>query len=159
MENKKTILDYFESSVEYPENPALNILPWNVYWYNISDTFLNGFINYVTPLKIFVLDRYSDPKEPEKLNFTDNCNTKLSFFHDDIVLLSRIGDEKQGMYMFFYFDMDVSDCCIGRFKTTDIEADIFEALLNWLEEEKNDSADVKGYHELPTSFINGWVSF
>jgi hypothetical protein len=171
MSNKKTIMDYFNDEVEYPNDVALNPLPMNTFWSYISSTFLDGFINYVEPLKIYVLDRYADDKTDAVLNLSKQCHTKLSQFGDDIILLGKIENNEDSLnkFMLFWFDMDVSDCCIGRFETTDNNETVFEALVNWLEEKKaenkgkvfHESYDngVLGFHELPKSFIEGWVSF
>ena len=71
--------------------------------------------------------------------------------------------------MFFWFDMDVSDCSIGRFETSDSKNIVFESLKNWLDEQKKENEGkifqeqydngILNYHELPVSFIEGWVSF
>lgn len=171
MGNIKTIMDYFDDEVEYPNDVALNPLPMNTFWSYISSTFLNGFINYVEPLKVYVLDRYEDDKTDEVLNLSKQYHTELSQFGDDIILLGKIenNDDDLNKFMFFWFDMDVSDCCIGRFETTDNNETVCEALLNWLEEKKlenkgeifNEDHDngILGFHELPKSFINGWLSF
>ena len=87
MGNIKTIMDYFDDEVEYPNDVALNPLPMNTFWSYISSTFLNGFINYVEPLKVYVLDRYEDDKTDEVLNLPKQYHTELSQFGDDIILL------------------------------------------------------------------------
>ena len=68
--------------------------------------------------------------------------------------------------MFFWFDMDVSDCSIGRIKTEDYKGFVVKSLENWLIEEfrnnKNHEEvheDENGFHKLPLSFIKGWVKF
>jgi len=63
MEKKKTIWDYFEDQIEYPRDVVSNPLPYGEVWTYISSTFLNGFINYVKPIKIFLIDRYTPDNE------------------------------------------------------------------------------------------------
>lgn len=168
----KIITDYFDEEIEYPQYVALNPIPINTLWWYISYTFLNGFINYVTPLKVFVLDRYSKPKTKEMLQYNGKVHTDFSCFGDDIIILAKVESEydlSRNVFMFFWFDMDVSDCAIGRFETTDKPYQVFDALKNWLEAKKNDNHakffmedhdnGVLNYHELPTSFCNGWMSF
>lgn len=162
----KTIMDYFEDTIDYPNDIALNPIPMNTLWSYVSSTFLNGFINYVTPLKIFVLDRYEPDKTEEIKNLKKQAHTKLGQFGDDIIILSKIGNN---VYMFFWFDMDVSDCCIGRFETTDSKNEVIISLTNWLDEQKAENAGkeyqemmdngILNYHELPMSFLEGWISF
>ena len=171
MSDKKTIMEYFHDEVDYPRDVALNPLPMNIFWLYISHTFLNGFINYVVSLKIYVLDRYEDDKTDAILNLPKQSHTKLSQFGDDIIVLGKIESDEPGpnKYMLFWFDMDVSDCGIGRFETTDTNDTVFEALVNWLEEQKLENKGkvfekhydngLLNFYELPTSFIEGWVSF
>lgn len=168
----KTIMDYFDDEVDYPSDVALNPLPMNTLYCYISSTFLDGFINYVTPLKVFVLDRYEDDKTEEIKTIKYEVHRKLSCLGDDIIILAKIESEDEpaiNRFMFFWFDMDVSDCQIGRFETTDKPFQVFEALNNWLELEKEKNSGkrfqemydngILNYHELPLSFLNGWLSF
>lgn len=60
-------------------------------------------------------------------------------------------------------------CCIGKFMTSDNENDVNQSVINWLEENKNENKgkivqdnidnEIVDYHQLPLSFISGWVSF
>lgn len=171
MGNIKTIMDYFDDEVEYPNYASLNILPMNTLWSYTSSIFLHAFIHDVEPLKVYVLDRYEDDKTDAILNLQNQYHTKLSQFGDDIILLGKIENNSDDLnkFMFFWFDMDVSDCCIGRFETTDNNETVCEALLNWLEEKKLENKGeiftedhdngILGFHELPTSFINGLAYF
>jgi len=194
---KKTIFSYFDEEVEYPNNVALNPIPYGVVWQYISSTFLNGFINYVEPFGCYVVNRYTlesatlskkkliDIEASEREEFTGTkkelidlivsekkkmCHTNLGCFEDDIFIVAKIADEIEGdfgRYMFFWFDMDVSDCCIGRFITCDSEDEILKSLENFLHEnyvenkehEESHSEDSLGYHKLPLSFLRGWISF
>lgn len=75
----------------------------------------------------------------------------------------------EGSYMFFCFDSDVSDCSVGRFKTSDSIPTIIQSITNWLESEKtkNKGKEIEArcdngiidFHTLPLSFIKGWVSY
>lgn len=161
------IHDYFDNIIDYPEDIAENTLPYGTLYQYVSYTFLNGFLNYVKPVSIFVLDRYlneesvqwsDDDKEDFKTkkniikqilnNEYDSYHTKLDVFRDDIILLTEISDNK---YMYFRFDMDVSDCSIGRFETTDDIEIINNAIIKSLENIT--------YTKLSTSFLKGWLSF
>ncbi len=175
----KTIWDYFEDSVDYPDGVASDPIPYGTVWCYISSTFLNGFINYVEPIKVYQIDRYTAENEIingktkaewrklvlEGKDQSVHCNLRM--FRDDIVILSNIGI---GKYMFFYFDMDVSDCCVGRFETDDSEEEVAKSVVNWLEEQKeqnkkhidiqpNTESGIVGYTELPLSFLRGWLEF
>ena len=61
--NGTFINKYFEGCQDYPKDKVENILPYGEVWNYISSSFLNGFINYVTPVKVFQIDRYSPEYE------------------------------------------------------------------------------------------------
>jgi hypothetical protein len=113
-----------------------------------------------------VLDRYEPDKTEKIKKLKRQTHTKLSQFGDDIIILSEIGENT---YMFFWFDMDVSDCYIGRFETTDSKDKVIDSLTNWLNKQKEENEGkefyegidngIWGYHELPLSFLEGWISF
>jgi hypothetical protein len=173
-------LKYFDNYVEYPQDKCDNILPYNEFWAYIGSTFLNGFINLVKPVSCFVLQRYK-PNEKITVELTDKgqfnwhkvnvsreelinivksgekdfFHTNLSMFRDDMVILGEI---KENKYMFFWFDMDCSDCCIGRFETEDTIDVVKEEVIKYLNFLKEDKL-IDGYDELPTSFMKGWMSF
>lgn len=68
---KKQIWDYFHSTVDYPKNKVHFPIPYGTMWAYISSTYLNGFINYVRPISVFVLDRYT----PKDEDITDRKNS------------------------------------------------------------------------------------
>ena len=98
-------------------------------------------------------------------------HTKLDCFGDDIIILAKIETENDDTdkYIFFWFDMDCSDCSVGKFETDDLESDVIQSVVNWLEECKTENVGkivevnmdngIVNYHQLPLSFIKGWVSF
>lgn len=99
-------------------------------------------------------------------------HTSISCFSDDIIILARIEEDyknEKGMnkFIFFWFDMDVSDCSIGRFKTQHCERQVIESVENWLEEEFNKNRNHEsdhveaeaGFYRLPVEFLKGWIKF
>lgn len=200
MAKKKNIWDYFDDNIDYPNEVAHNPLPYGTVWCYISSTFLNGFINYVKPIKVYQLDRYECEDEPKEVDYRDKgdyganwkkftgtkselrklvldekiqfAHTKLHLFGDDIALLAEIENNEEdgkGRYMFFWFDCDVSDCCIGKFETTDTKEEVIQSMVNWLEETKEENKGkivepnydngIVNYTELPISFLEGWLNF
>lgn len=185
--NNKEIWNYFNENIEYPKEISHNPIPYGTVWSYVSSTFLNGFINYVRPIYCCVIDRYTPDDEEIKYNDFNGTkkelldlilsnkfdihHTKLNCFQDDIIILARILTENNDLdkYMFFWFDMDCSDCCIGKFETNDSEDTVIESIKNWLNREKrenhgftvqvNRDNGIINYHELPITFISGWVSF
>ena len=186
---------YFDYSTDYPDNIGFDPLPLGTCYNYVSQTFLNGFINYVKIQKAFVLNRYIDwsmnfeeedngepvelkvmePKSYEYvtkicknkdevfkcLTFYSEPHTNLSQFQDDVMILSKAFDPHDGnndfVWIFFWFDQDVSDCSIGRFITTDTDEEVinkFTKLAN-----KNYNFGENTARELENRFINGWKSF
>ena len=186
--NKKIIWDYFQDDMEYPKNIIDNPIPYGEVWTYVSSTFLNGFINYTDPLACFVIDRYTSP-DKEEIQFKEfkgmkkdliesilsndfkMVHTKLNCFDDDIIILGKIdsNDELFNSFIFFWFDMDVSDCSIGKFKTSDSEEDVIQSVINWLDNEKEFNKDsefcpgldngIINYTRLPLTFLKGWMKF
>jgi hypothetical protein len=99
-------------------------------------------------------------------------HTDMNCFGDDITLLAEIEtneDDNKGRYMFFWFDCDVSDCCIGKFETTDTKEEVIQSMINWLDENKEENKGkvveeghdngIVNYSELPICFLKGWLKF
>lgn len=169
---------YFPDSVDYPRDMPWNFRP-NVYYCYVSSTLLDGFINYVKIKAAGVITRYVGPDEIESYDGKvgtskqvklEQFNAGLSGYHtnlgqfgDDVMVIGRISDqdgEQSDEWAFFWFDQDVSDCCIGRFTTDDPEEDVMRRFITFVEER---SANL-GYTEGPTFWldikqIRGWVSF
>ena len=76
---KKVITDYFEDEIEYPRNVFENPIPMNVLWSYISSTFVNGFVNYGTPIGFWVGHRYNSPECIVKAHVCDAGKTN---WHD-----------------------------------------------------------------------------
>ena len=113
----KHIFDYFADSVDYPNNIAEDPIPYGVCWNYISNTFLNGFINYVKPIAIYAIDRYTPDDEEitvdehdDKMNWKktvatkkeirdriingtiQNFHTDLHILKDDLIVLAKLND-------------------------------------------------------------------
>lgn len=117
--NKK-IWDYFHNTVEYPKNLVHYPIPYGTLLCYVSSTYLNGFINYVRPISIFILDRYTSKDEDitdRKIRLYDTgkyqkyynfkgtkcqlidkvvkekvklSHTDLNCFGDDIIILAEV---------------------------------------------------------------------
>jgi len=53
----KNFVDYFSNIEDYP-TIGYKILPMGTLYQYVSNDFFNGFINYITILKAFILGRY-----------------------------------------------------------------------------------------------------
>ena len=98
---------------------------------------------------------YGVVTEPRRLT-----HTRLDILSDDVLALfhHKLGDGRD-CYWFFWFDMDVSDCGIGRFVTDDPQADVIAKFDAYVAE---CSASIGCEHEpwlLPTHFFTGWMEF
>lgn len=142
-------MKYFIENEEYPKFSDSEILPLGTEYVYVSSTFLNGFINYQDIVKAVLIKRYSeaDIKLPEKPDF----HTKIHEFGDDVLILSKHNDT----YWYYWFDCDVSDCCIGRFKTSDTEEEIIIEFMKSI----NDNDFIDEFLEIPNDYFTGWISF
>lgn len=99
-----------------------------------------------------LFDLYTNPKNRDV--------PKLNCFDDDVLILSRCRDDgsvdTKGMYMFFWFDQDVSDCGIGRFHTDEPEEVVIEKFRAYA----NHGLRFGPATTIPLTFFkNGWTSF
>lgn len=102
----------------FPDPDELwNGVPVDVGYEYVSNTFLDGFINYNRNIiGAFLIGRYHIDDEHGK-EYLDGCingaeyHTKIGNFMDDVVILVRLPDDTYG---FFHYDYDVSDCSIAR---------------------------------------------
>jgi len=160
-------LDRMPNAREYadpsdPKEVDVGSVGWCIDY--ISSTFLNGWINYVKPVKAFVIHRYEEDagalgQRVEEWHKEAPYHTKLSVFQDDVLLLGR---SERGDWWYFWFDCDVSDCCIGKFEDdsgSDIPAEFEEYVQSRAEELKGYHSGPPAWMELDVKKIRGWVSF
>jgi hypothetical protein len=100
----KNFEDYFWETKK-PQDPMIDVLPWNIGWYGIPPSFLDCFIDSVKPVKAFLLNRHSDWRQ--KIEVGDTKMTKLKAYErylyikqnknivseqlqDDVVILAKI---------------------------------------------------------------------
>lgn len=169
-ENKENFMNEYFSDEYEPLPPYKTMEPFkNGTYYNyVSNTLLNGVINYVKPIKVYLMDRYTEDllkrhNAIRRFNTDPEFHTNLGAFEDDIILLAY--EEESEFYWFFWFDCDCSDCSIGRFTTEDSKEEVVESFTKWVLERQKNFCDY--YHngregmavELNCENIKGWVSF
>lgn len=106
-------MDLFEDTYEYPKIAEHCGVPENTLFCYISDSFLDGFINYFDFVNAYVVHRYRDepaPKEEIEI-FNNTHHSKISLLEDDVLILSQ----SERDWWFFWYDQDCSDCAIERF--------------------------------------------
>lgn len=189
VQTKTDFLDYFPVSVDYPSEKVFNPLPMNELWCYVSSSYLDGFINYVEIVKGFVISHYRGWDKPLRtpvkidirvagewraMGFTTKreifnavttqaavIHPKLSDFKDDVLILAKAFnvDKNEFCWVFYWYDCDVSDCSIGRFKTKDPDSAVIEKFTEYVK-----TLDCTLYgepeQEIPLSHLNcGWKSF
>jgi hypothetical protein len=86
-------------------------------------------------------------------------------FQDDLVFLAIVPEKKKHckgkMWYYFWYDRDCSDCCIGRFRSTDSEENIFKSFDEFVLESnqmgKPDHIDINDPPFLINlSYFNWW---
>jgi hypothetical protein len=171
--------EYFYETIDYPKIGQIDeILPIGTLYRFVSSTFLNGFINYSTESirSAFVAARYKfwhALMEDEKGEGVTKANkyrqviesgngfhSDLSCLEDDVIVLCKTQETRDGwavgVWWFYWFDQDVSDCSIGRFSTDDSD----EVVVNKFNEMVLRNASELGMPKpLPRSFFSGWVRF
>jgi len=103
----------FDETVDYPIDCVEEGVPRNTLFCYISDSYLNGFINYVNNDKAVMIKRYREEGAYSELisSFGEQYHSKLSILPDDVL----IAGSSKNSYWFFWYDKDNSDCCIGQF--------------------------------------------
>jgi len=171
----------FPTEVEFmTEDLVSNFRSGYIYHY-VGSTFLNGYVNYIKPIKLYLLERYRTQgkifEETVWRPFVEAppFHTDLNGLDDDVFILGETNDH----YYFFWYDCDCSDCAIGRQQKKNIKQ---EEAINWFDNyaerlvdtkmveyrssnrEKLEIADeccegISGYREIPLKCLRGWIKF
>ena len=81
----------------------------------------------------------------------------LSMFRDDVLLLLRISEEPN--YMFVWLDNDVSDCCIGRFHSKNYtEQEIIQSFVSYANKYSQETNQEDAVI-LDVQWMQGWLTF
>jgi hypothetical protein len=184
------MLDFIEDclpeSKEYPMKELIDSglrLEHSIMYCYVPSTFLNGIINYVTPVETLILDRYHiDGDEDFKCNplklavhaagptwvwETKEVLTKKEAFalldsgyemyHTNLRTFDDdvlMLAETEKLWWFFWFDMDSSDCCVGCFDKGQDKDQVISAFERYAK----DISDGDVY-EFKPAWIKGWISF
>ncbi len=74
-------------------------------------------------------------------------------FQDDVLILAKISNMDNG-WIYFWYDRDCSDSCIGRFITDDDEKSVINEFSIFI---KNLECNIYGEKEIPLHYFNGWI--
>lgn len=122
------IPEIYPETYEYPSRELLLEGPKDGQWFEyVSNTYLNGFINYTEILVGFIIKRYADEnydyyKVAEDLK--TSYHTNFSKLEDDIIIISK----GAGSYWYFWNDRDCSDCIIARTEINQSEEEFIESM-------------------------------
>jgi len=151
MENAITFWDLFPCREEYPDNVAERGVPQGTFYEYISSSFLDGFVNYVEIFAAYAVEPGNAALSEYKEDIEEALDSAHTKFHDfgliDVILLA----ETKNSFWVFWYDPDVSDCCIARCKK-EIDKDEFRRLF-LLALLKNST-----YMRLP-KLPQGWISW
>ena len=119
---------YFNDVHEYPDISSIPLLVDDIgdgmLFEYVSNTFLLAYINNVEIIKGYGIHRYEYPSDKDiNLIYEPDGSVKLQEWNDDFLFLAK-SRSKENSYFYFWFDCDVSDCCIGNFMTDDPIEDI-----------------------------------
>lgn len=172
--------EYLTSSEQYP--PMSNLMlrghMLGMFYEYVGTPWLEAMVNRCTPLlSAFVVERYRvlDPSKLAEVARQQGFHAKLSPFGNDVLLLGRCVDEEDGAptYVVFWFDCDVSDSCIGFFKTDDPKETVLAAFEEWVRSraaawkgDEVEAADGNGKGvasgeawPIPLESLRGWMSW
>lgn len=161
--DNKDFFSLFKESIAYPDNLAETGVPQDTLLSYVSNTFLNGFVNYVDIKHVIMIERYTKfdadkiDRFIEWLNNEpntkyDNIQKTIDDVVDDIILFG----ETDNSCWFFWSDRDCSDCNIGRISSIrGFDATEFKDMfINWLKGYKECYSG--NYVELPIP--KGWIT-
>ncbi len=125
-----------------------DILPSGVLLEFASPDVLNGYINYVD-LRAVITER--DPEEDER--YISISNRFYTHFHEFGTVIHVVGSSAQ-YWWYFCYDIDASDCAIGRVEREKVELD---DIVEWIEKSR-----LSGNYpvtQVDVGNLKGWRSF
>lgn len=173
----------FNNELEYHTEDLVSFFNSGTIFHYVSSTFLDGYINYVKYIKVYLLEKYTT--QGEKYNekiwkpFIESkqYHTKLYDLNDDILILGKT----KYHYYFFWYDCDVSDCSIGRQEIGELDD---EKAIKWFDnyvleliepefmkfrndnrekfdmnEEEELAEGITGFREIPLGCLKGCIKF
>ena len=173
MVREKSKINKLLDIIEYPDREQLLTGPSEGCDYvYVSNTYLNGFINYVDIISAYMIRRYLIGNDDEWNEACKNVDLLADDFHTDISDSSKFDDviilaESEYCYWIFWDDCDCSDCCIGKFNKSeidknDIEHEFKEYVLDCVYDSLPDRElcheDEYYIKHIPASYFKGWIT-
>lgn len=136
-------MDLFDESVDYPE-PAIDPFPLGTLYCYVSQTLLDGMINYIDIKAAYLITRYQSHSRniasAGAFLEAGAIHSRLGSMGDDLLILGR--PEGSMTWWFFWYDCDVSDCQMGRFDFFGVEDELlrrFHEFAEWRSWQLSDS--------------------
>lgn len=89
------------------------------------------------------------------------CHLDLTDLMDDVLILGKYTDDEDvEQYMFFWYDRDVSDCCVGRIRRDiDVtESQLIEMFTEYVTKRHHPGTEYHPSIELSNNCWQGWVT-
>lgn len=168
-------------------------IPQDTSYAYISNTFLNGMVNYGRNHRPFLIARYGIQKDPEDESIIERIRDEK---YDPLECLAEVrryyqeyadaqfaeihpvmrgddwllGYETLSSYIWMWYDMDCSDCCVARYSKescadvgiTSLDQFVLEALIDWKDRSSDYCKDCAGLLEPvvvepKVNAIHGWL--
>lgn len=161
----KNIFEIVKNRYDYPDKDMLlNGVMMDTSYAYVSNTYLNGFINYVDILCGAMIKAYAMDDEDWQI-FCDNVEALKDEYHTDVSRADKFDEviilaESKDSYWLFYSDKDCSDCIITRiskehFKNRD------EAMASFYANIVNHAQEICGDDTIKLmdkSLFTGWIT-
>ena len=167
---------YCDVQLEYPgSHIALGGFQPGCSYDYVSNSFLEGFVNYTQIVEARLLDRYRTHEENTlkleafmpslDLPYGKGCRHHTNLyvcFNDDVLLLCKSsaedlvrawGDTLAPTWWYFWFDRDGSDCSIACFRTDDTDDVVRSNFQTFV-----DGLDYPNRTITPSGF-EGWITY
>lgn len=176
--------EYLGGRMDYPPMAELMLRghALGILYGCVGTPWLEAMVNRCQPwLSAFVVERYRvlNAEKVAEVAQQQGPHARLHSFDNDVLLLGRCLDvdpldaAEAPAYAVFWFDCDVSDSCIGFFKTDDPKEKVVAAFEEWVrsraaawtgDEVDNADGTGKGISQgqawpIPLVSLKGWLSW
>lgn len=134
------------------------IFPCGTLYKYVNSDILQGVINMTQPLFIAVMDDGAYDELPETMAELQEITkgTDLQTL-DSCLAIICIDKQQPDTYWYMWYDIDVSDCSIGRFKSTHSPRYVLSQFKKFVEQLLVET-DYKTYYVINGTRIDGWIT-
>ncbi len=169
MQNKQKFMDLFTEHYEFPNLADVSVISKDentgILFEYVPNSYLKGYVNSVKLIAGYGVTRYTSIAD-KNIDLI-YINSNISDYDDDVVLLAK---SDEGLYYFFYFDCDVSDCMIGTLNYKNMKQEEVVSLFDeWAKEhnkymftrytrENEKPDDTNTLFKIDVKRLKGWIS-